>query len=342
MKLFNKNTDIDLIFIAEIGVNHEGSITKAKELISLAKSAGADAVKFQSYTPNKYVTAKDKERYERIGKFYFNEKIFIELKKYAQSINIPIFSTAVTEDWVEILAKHFDVIKIASGDLNFKPVIDLALSTNKTIILSVGGGTEEEIIKTMEWAKQASKTNSIENRLILMHCVSAYPVPIEEVNLKNISWLKDKFNLNIGYSNHVIGPVACYTAIALGANILEVHFTDKKTDRTFRDHALSFEPNDLKELISTANKIKASLGYYKTFRPISEKNNISSMRKGVVYSRSLKEGSVIQRDDLHFARPSNTGNINIAPHEYKDSMIGKTLKKSVSANFLIDVNDFKK
>ena len=147
MKIFNKNSESDLILIAECGVNHEGSLSKAKELIELAKGAGADAVKFQSYSPDKYVTAQDKERFERIGKFCFTEEQFIELKSHANDINIPIFSTAVTEDWVNILSEHFDVIKIASGDLNFKPVIDLALKTNKKIILSVGEGILKKYIK---------------------------------------------------------------------------------------------------------------------------------------------------------------------------------------------------
>ena len=175
------------------------------------------------------------------------------------------------------------VIKIASGDLNFKPVIDLALKTNKKIILSVGGGNSEEIYQAVEWAKESSGLDSLKDRLVLMHCVSAYPVPIEEANLENINWLKNNFDLTIGYSNHVIGPTACYTAVALGANIIEVHFTDKKTDRTFRDHALSFEPKDLRDFISIAHKIRYSLGSYGSFRPDSETKNLSSMRKGVVY-----------------------------------------------------------
>ena len=154
MELFGKNSDNDLIIIAEVGVNHEGSISKSKELIELAKNSGADAVKFQSYTPEKYITAMDQERFDRVKKFSFNENNLIDLKEYAKKINIPIFSTAVTEDWVEILSKHFDVIKIASGDLNFKPVIDLALNTSKKIILSVGGGNKEEIKRTINWCKE--------------------------------------------------------------------------------------------------------------------------------------------------------------------------------------------
>lgn len=341
MQIFNKDTEKDLIFIAECGVNHEGNLSKAKELIELAKEAGADAVKFQSYTPEKYVTAQDEERFSRIGKFCFNENQFIELKNHAYKVDIPIFSTAVTEDWVSILAKHFDVIKIASGDLNFKPVIDRALKTDKKIIISVGGGTDEEIHKTLEWAEKISGINSLKNRLILMHCISAYPVPIEEANLENIKWLKNNFNLTIGYSNHVIGPLACYAAIALGANILEMHFTDKKTDRTFRDHALSFEPEDLKNFISTAYQIKSSLGNCGSFRPISERNNLISMRKGVVYSKDMKKGDIIEEADLHYARPSNSINIDTPPHEFKKSIIGKELSIDVNENFLVNLSDFK-
>ena len=174
-----------------------------------------------------------------------------------------------------------------------------------------------------------------------MHCVSAYPVPIEEANLENINWLKNNFDLTIGYSNHVIGPTACYTAVALGANIIEVHFTDKKTDRTFRDHALSFEPKDLRDFISIAHKIRYSLGSYGSFRPDSETKNLSSMRKGVVYSHNVKKGDILKESDMHYARPSNTNNINLAPHDFKKSLIGKKLLTDVNKNFLVDIKHFK-
>jgi N,N'-diacetyllegionaminate synthase len=339
MKLFGKNTEKDLIVIAEVGVNHEGSITKAKELINLAKESGADAVKFQSYTPERYITAMDEERYKRVKKFSLNENDLIDLKKYAKNLNIPIFSTAVTEDWVEILSKHFDTIKIASGDLNFKPVIDLALKTNKKIILSVGGGNKDEIKRTIDWCKEYSRDISLEDRLVLMHCVAAYPVPIDEANILNMSWLKKTFGLVTGYSNHVIGANACLAAVALGAQVIEVHFTDNKRDRTFRDHALSFEPKDLSEFIKIAKDIKLSIGREVSFRPKSEINNLVAMRKGVIVKKNMKAGDIISEEDLLYSRPTSHGNINKPVHEIKEYLLGKTLQSDIKKYFPIKNED---
>ena len=135
------------------------------------------------------------------------------------------------------LSEICPAIKIASGDITFKPVLKLVLETNKPIILSTGASNIKEIDEAVKYIEKFIGKDDIKNKLYLLHCVSAYPTPIKQANLKSIPFLKDRYGLKVGYSNHVIGINACLTAIALGADLVEVHFTDNKINREFHDHA---------------------------------------------------------------------------------------------------------
>ena len=188
-----------------------------------------------------------------------------------------MFSTPVTEDWLEFLNIHTSVIKIASGDITFEPLVRGAASLNKPVIMSTGAANEKEIFQAIKWFKNEIGTKDIYNRLILLHCVSAYPTPISETNLLTIKYLKEKTNLRIGYSNHTEGLLASLSAIALGASLVEVHFTDTRKGKTFHDHQISLNPDELKFLVDCAPKIKSSLSF--------------SSQKGVVFdSKSFSLG----------------------------------------------------
>ncbi len=305
MKLFGKDLSNDLAFIAEIGVNHEGSVDTAVNLLKAAADAGADAVKFQSYTPEHYVSRSDQERFDRVGRFQLDRAAHERLKEAAGKYGIHFFSTAVSDDWVPYLAEICDVLKIASGDINFEPVIRASAATGKPVILSVGLGDIDEIDRAVDWFAQEVGRENLANHLALMHCIVAYPTPIEEANVANVAFLQDRYGITVGYSNHVIGPDACYAAVAQGAPIIEVHFTDQKDGRSFRDHSLSFEPDDLKVLIETAGRIKKSIGVPGKTRHPSEVGNLPPMRKGIMASRDLAKGARLELGDLSFARPAN-------------------------------------
>jgi len=304
MKIFGKDISRELAVIAEIGVNHEGSLDKAVDLLHEAAEAGASAVKFQSFTPSKYVSAVEPERLERVKKFCLDESAHDRLKSEADKAGVSFLSTAVSEDWVGKISELSDVIKISSGDLNFEPVIRSAARSGKIVILSVGLGTTEEIDQAVQWFNDELGDVPIETRLILMHCVVAYPTPIEQANVLSVPFLRERYGLVVGYSNHVIGPEACYAAVALGANLIEVHFTDQKEGRAFRDHALSFEPNDLRQLVKTATLIKSSLGKLGKIRVESEIPNIEPMRKGIVAKGNLASGTVLEERHISYARPA--------------------------------------
>jgi len=304
MKLFNKDLDRDVAIIAEVGVNHEGDVAAASRLMRLAAESGANAVKFQSYTAERLASSDDAERLARVRRFGIDEAAHRQLAAEAAALGITFFSTAVTEDWVPLLAELAPVVKIASGDLTFEPVIRAAAATGKPMILSTGLGTVEEIDQAVDWVRDESGDSSLADRLVLLHCISAYPTPMAEANLLSVPFLAERYDVPVGYSNHVPGIDACLAAVALGAQVIEAHFTDKKTGRTFRDHELSLEPDEMAELVRRAPAFKASRGTWGKSRQPSELPLLDLVRKGLVAAHDLSAGHELARDDLMYARPA--------------------------------------
>lgn len=324
--MFKNNLNI----IAEIGINHEGSFQKAQELLKSAAETGVDFVKFQSYTPKYYASAINPERLERVSKFSLTEENFKTLSKQAGALGIGFLSTPLTEDWVNKLSPLCAAFKIASGDITFKPVIQQAAKTGKTIILSTGAATLDEVDQAVNWVSDIVGKEKLKDRLILMQCVSAYPTPIEQANILSIPFLKERYGVHIGYSNHVIGMNACLGAAALGAKVIEVHFTDCKEGRSFRDHSLSFDEADLKEFVSRAHDIRKSLGTYTKEVQPCEEDGRPLMRKGLIAANNLKAGETLTPDNVIFARPAT----EFTSNEF-DSLLGKTLQEDVKEGFLI-------
>lgn len=330
MKLFGKDLDHDLVIIAEIGINHEGDVDAASRLIKLAAEAGADAAKLQSFTASRYASASDPARLERVKKFALDEAAHRRLVKEARALNMPLISTPLSEDMVPLLDALCPAIKIASGDLTFEPVIRAAARGGKPVILSTGLGTVEEIDRALDWVRAEVGDAALRDRLVLLQCVTAYPTPVTEANVLSVPFLAKRYGVSVGYSNHVIGPEACYAAVALGASVLEVHFTDQKTGREFRDHELSFEPDDLVSLIATATKIRASLGVFGKDRQASELPNLKATRKGVIAARDLSAGAMLSQDNLTYARPGTEFAADELP-----SLIGRCVIHAVGAGELI-------
>lgn len=330
MKLFGVDLDERPLIVAEVGVNHEGSLQRALDLVRLAKKAGADAVKIQSYTPERYASASDPERLKRITCFALDFDDHRRLADLAGHLGIGFFSTPLSEDWVAHLAPLVPAYKIGSGDLTFEPVIRAAAATGKPVILSTGLGSVDEIDQAVQWVGEEIGSAALADRLILMQCVSAYPTPVEEANVAAMVFLRDRYGLRVGYSNHVIGPEACYAATALGADIIEVHFTDCKTGRDFRDHELSFEPADLATLVAVAPRIRAGLGDREKGVAACELANRDAIRKGIVAACDLAAGKVLTRQDLGFARPAS----EFAAAEV-EGLIGRVLVSPVCKGHLL-------
>ena len=319
--------------IAEIGVNHEGRLEKALELIYLAHDAGVGIVKFQSYTPKRFVAGNDVARIERVTRFSLSEENHMELAALCKKLGIAFMSTPVTEDWVNFLNPLCCAFKIASGDITFKTVIQDVAKTDKHIFLSTGAASVDEIDRAVLWVSDVVGKDNLANRLTLMHCVSAYPTPINEANILAIPFLHDRYKLNIGYSNHVIGMSACLSAVAHGASAVEVHFTDQKEGREFRDHSLSFDANDLKLFVRLTKEIRQSLGVYGKPVQTCESQSVSLIRKGIVAAKNLKAGDVLTEDNLMYARPATEFSALDMPN-----LLGKTINQDITSGYIIPRN----
>lgn len=330
MKLLGKDLNKEILYIAEIGVNHEGNIQRCFKLIKDAKQAGADVVKFQCFTPEYYVS-KDIEKFKTIKKFFFNQKKFDKIIKYCKKIKIKYLFTPVSHDWLNYIRKNSNTVKIASGDLNFNFLINQIIKKKFKIILSTGASDLKEIQKTIKFIK-LKYGRQIFNKLIIMHCVSRYPVQDEDANLLSIVFLKNKLDLTIGYSNHVIGINACLASICMGARVIEFHFTDNK-NRKFRDHQLSLDKSDVIKMIKTGNNFNRLLGNYE--KKINKKVLLDkkTLSKGIIANKNLKIGHKIKINDLNFARPAKYFYANeikkILNRKVKNNIeLGSLIKKS--------------
>lgn len=327
MKLFGKDLDHEILLIAEVGVNHEGDFEKAKELLVLAAKAGADVVKFQSYTPERYISADDAARRERVTRFSLDEAQHRELAALAKETGIHFFSSALSEDWVPCLAELGEAIKIASADITFEPVIRAAAASGRVVVLSTGGSMIEEVDQAVNWIAEEVGQDNLAERLVLLHCISSYPTPMEEANLLSIPFMAQRYpDLVIGYSNHALERETVAAAVALGARVVEVHFTDRRENQDFHDHALSADPKDLAYYAEMLPKIAASRGNFDKQPQSCEREIIPAIRKGLITASDLPEGHVVTEADILYARPA-TGFTSAD----KGKLIGRELSTALSA-----------
>jgi len=329
MKIFDKDLEKDILIIGEIGINHEGNLNEAKKILKIAAESGIDAVKFQIFNINKYESKNNLERFKRLKNFNLTDKDYLYLFKEARKLKINVLATPLTEDKVELAGRFGEVIKVASGDINFYPTIDKIIELKKKIILSTGNSTLNEIRKTTTYIKNKSKRAY--RNLSILHCVSLYPTPIEDANIGKINILKKIYpKLTIGYSNHCIEKEVVLSAVSLGAKIIEIHITNYKKNKKFRDHALSFDRQNLKELVSSIRLTHKAIKKI-NLDPGSNQNKIKKfMRKGIIASNPIKIGEKFSKSNLSYARPALYFNSN----EIK-KLLGKKSKKNYKAGYSI-------
>tara|TARA_B100001063_G_C16759356_1_gene555085 strand:+ start:271 stop:1272 length:1002 start_codon:yes stop_codon:yes gene_type:complete len=329
MKINKINTDKNVFIIAEIGNNHEGSLSLAKKMIKAAKFSGADAVKFQTIIPKKLVEESDILRIKQLKKFELSKANYAQLKKYCDNVGIIFLSTPFDLSSVNELKKLIPAYKISSGDNNYFELIDKVLETKKPILISTGLNNNNEIKKLVNYLKKHNqfKTNLSEN-LTLLHCVSKYPTPLNEAFLENIKFLK-KLNCTVGYSDHTQGIEACLTAVVMGARVIEKHFTIDNNFSKFRDHQLSANPAEFKKMVSSIRNIEILISNKKFELNENIKTNL---RRSARYTRNLKSGSFINNQNIKWVRPGN-GIIN----SNKNKILGKKLKVSVLRDQLVEL-----
>ena len=335
MKIANYDTEKKVFIIAEIGNNHEGSYTLAEEMIGKAAEAGACAVKFQTIVPEKLVSISQKDRIEQLKRFQLTYDEFERLNKVAKHENILFLSTPFDIESVHFLNSIVPAFKIASGDNNFFPLIEVIAQTGKPIIMSAGLIDLLEVRKTIDFILNIWNENAIDQDIAILHCVTSYPTALEEANLSAIKELQS-LNVTIGYSDHTIGTEAAVLSVALGARIVEKHFTIDKNYSDFRDHQLSADPNEFSQLVERVEIASKLLGQCRKTVQESEKLVMEKMRRSIVAGKDLDEDTVLTLDDISWVRPGG----GLAPGN-EEMVLGKRLKVKVAAGELITLDNLK-
>lgn len=318
MRIGAVDTNDAVAIVAELGNNHEGSIACARELVAMAAEAGAHAVKLQAIDPQLLVRASEVERLKQLERFRLTPDEHAELAEIARSYGLGYLCTPFSMEAVDWLSPLVDAFKIASGDNDFAQLIERAASTGRPLIISTGMSDDTVIATALETARSAPE-------VALLHCVSAYPTPLERAALASIPALRARFAVTVGYSDHTLGIAACLTAVAAGARIVEKHVTLDHHQSDFRDHQLSAEPGELRELVSRVAEVEVLLGQPRSGVFLEEQATQAAARRSIVASQDLQEGHLIEPGDLNWLRPRDG-----LPPGHEEQLIGTRLKTAVS------------
>ena len=324
MKIGTINLSQEVLLIAEIGNNHEGNIDLAKRLINLAAEAGAHIAKFQTIDPDRLVHQNQLTRLKQLKQFALTRQDHEELALTAQAAGIMFMSTPFYIDAVEWLDDLVPAFKIASGDNNFDPLLQAVAATGKPVVLSTGMSNDSDVDHACSVIRDQWASLQVNPALSLLHCVSAYPAPLSDVNLAAIRSLQKNCDF-AGYSDHTLGIEVAVLAVAAGARIVEKHFTIDKNYSDFRDHALSADPDELKRLAERIREVSDLLGSSsKTYRA-SEIQVACAARRSIVAKRDLSKGHLIRMDDLDWLRPAG----GLTPR-FTSMLLGRVMKQTIS------------
>lgn len=328
--------------IAEAGVNHNGSLELAYKLIDLAADAKADAIKFQTFVTEELVTKTAKQANYQIENIGHEENQFEMLKKlelspefhekiisYCQKKNVFFLSTAFDSRSVELLKSfNIPIWKIPSGEITNLPYLKRIGSYNKEIILSTGMATLGEVENALHILNDSGTSSE---KITLLHCTTEYPAPYNEVNLRAMKTLGDAFSLKYGYSDHTPGIEVSIAAVALGASVIEKHFTIDKS-LPGPDHRASLNPDELKLLVSSIRNIEIALGDGIKRPSRSESQNIVCARKSIVAARNINAGEIFSIENITTKRPGS----GISPLRW-DTIIGTVAKRAFSQDEQIEI-----
>lgn len=330
--------------IAEAGVNHNGDINTAKKLIDVAANAGVDFVKFQTFNANKLVSKRakkasyqsqnindgDDSQYSMLKKLELSEDDHLELINYCNRKGVQFLSTGFDEDSIDFLNKlNIKYFKVPSGEITNKPYLQHIASKNIPVILSTGMATIPEIKDALKVLTSKGLTR---NQITVLHCNTEYPTPMEDVNLKAMQTIKNELQVEVGYSDHTLGIEVPIAAVALGATVIEKHFT---LDRNLPgpDHMASIEPDELTQMVTAIRNVEKALSGSGRKEPSpSEQKNINVARKSIVAARNINKGEIFSADNLTVKRPGN----GVNPMRW-DEVIGTKALRNFEADELIEI-----
>ena len=331
-----------VFIIAEAGVNHNGDLALARRLVEIAKESGADAVKFQTFRAADLVTrdapaaqyqtrnAGATRQFEMLKQLELPEAWHAELKTHADALGIEFFSTPFSESAVDLLVRTgVRRLKLPSGELTNKPLLEHAARSGLPLILSTGMGTLEEVEAAVGWVQAARpagySAREGEVPLCVLHCTSNYPAAPEALNLRAIRTLAFALQLPVGYSDHSEGSSAALAAVALGASVIEKHITFDR-NAPGPDHLASMEPGPFTAYVAGLRELEAMLGDGRKLPHASELDTLAVARRSIVAAAALPAGHVLRREDLHLRRPAG----GLEPAKL-DALLGRTLAQPLTA-----------
>ncbi len=326
-----------VLIIAEAGINHNGCLDTAKQLIDMAVEAKADIIKFQTFRSEdlttKYAPLADYQKTNSpqeisqnsmLNKVELSIEDHIFLKNYSDQKGIEFLSTAFTSESIDLLSKvDIKRWKIPSGEINNVYLLRKIAKFNQPVIVSTGMANLGEIENAIETLTSSGLNKE---KITILHCTTAYPAPYEEVNLKAIKTIQKCFDVNVGYSDHTLGIEISIAAVSLGASLIEKHIT---LDRNMEgpDHKASIEKNELINLVKSIRNVENAIGNGIKTPTNSEKKNLNIARKSIVASRSIKKGETYSKENLTFKRPGNG-----IPPNIVDFIIGSKANKDYEIN----------
>lgn len=319
-----KDLTKDAFVIAEIGNNHEGDFEVAKELVCAAADTGVDAVKFQTIVPEKFISIDQTERMKTLKRFQLSCAQYEGLAKLAEERGVYFMSTPFDLESVHFLDSLVPAFKVASSDNTFFPLLDLIASKNKPILISTGM-VNLPYLKTLE-AQLKGKTDSF---ISFLHCVTSYPAAVDDANLNAILAMRESLNSLIGYSDHTMGIDASVLSVALGAKIVEKHFTLDHYYSEFRDHQLSANPKEMKLLVEKIRLANQLLGEKSKSIRTCEIDMEKALRRSAAASRNMNIGEKVDEESIIWLRSER----GIRYHE-KESLLGRVLDKEVKSGEL--------
>lgn len=334
---------MSVYIIAEAGVNHNGSLAAAKKMVEEAHSAGCDCIKFQTFCADRLVTrtaAKadyqikqtggQESQYQMLKKLELSGQEFAALKDYCREVGIDFLSTPFDEESADLLRElGMTQFKIPSGEITNKPLIQHIARFGGKMLMSTGMSDLDEVTEAVNWIRETGNRD-----IVLFHCTSNYPAPYEHVNMRSMHTLQECFHLPVGYSDHTQGIEISLMAVAMGAVMIEKHFT---LDRHMEgpDHQASLEPAELRELVRGIRHIEAAFGDGEKKPAPGEEKTRAVARKSLVYSRDLAEGTVITEKMIACKRPG-TG----LPPRWRDALVGKALCRACCQEKMVQLSDF--
>lgn len=331
--------------IAEIGANHNGDMDLAQRMIDAAVECGVDAVKFQSWTNKSLISRSEysnNQKYddspkkhfgsleEMVNQYYLRKEQHFILKNYCDSKGVVFCSTPFSEEEADLLEElNVPFYKVASMDINNLRLLEHIAKKGKPIILSTGMSTLSEIETAVKTIEEANN-----NEIVILHCISIYPPEAEDIHLNNIKLLQKFFpQYPIGFSDHTIGTSIPIASVALGAALIEKHFTTDK-DLPGWDHEVSADPIEMKYIVAQSKIVNKALGNFKRIVSEAEENKKLKFRRSIVLKKDLKAGEIISKEDITFKRPGT----HISPNE-EIYVIGRKLKKDMKQDDLLSWSD---